>query len=130
MGGRATCRRAHRCHAVTAGWAAKAAADSARRFKEADNLKQESAKKDVMARQALTSASEHLEQAQARWQQLLDQSPFDSEQAVLEAAIPADEAERLAAEIQHHRERERELVSQLRELEQKLVVQKCPKNSG
>ncbi|WJH28325.1 SMC family ATPase [Paenibacillus sp. CC-CFT742] len=98
----------------------KAAADSARRFKEADNLKQESAKKDVMARQALTSASEHLEQAQARWQQLLDQSPFDSEQAVLEAAIPADEAERLEAEIQHHRERERELVSQLRELEQKL----------
>jgi len=98
----------------------KAATDSARRFKESDNLKQESAKKDVMARQALASASEHLEQAQSRWQQLLDQSPFDSEQAVLEAAIPAEEAERLAAEIQHHRERERELASQLRELEQKL----------
>ncbi|MGF9698741.1 AAA family ATPase [Paenibacillus sp. MABNR03] len=98
----------------------KAAADSAQRFKEADALKQESAKKDVMAGQALASAAEHLDQAVARWQQLLVQSPFDSEQAVLEAAISSEEAERLAANIQHHRERERELALQLRELEQKL----------
>ncbi|MFS0871709.1 AAA family ATPase [Paenibacillus xylanilyticus] len=98
----------------------QAAADSAQRFKEADALKQESAKKDVMAGQALASAAEHLEQAIARWQQLLVQSPFDSERDVLEAAIPSDEAERLAAHIQHHRERERELASQLCELEQKL----------
>ena len=98
----------------------KAAADSAQRFKEADALKQESTKKDVMAHQAAASATEHLQQAQVRWQQFLDQSPFDSENDVLEAAIPSEEAERLAAKIQQHRERERELASQLRELEQKL----------
>jgi len=98
----------------------KVAADSAQRFKEADALKQESAKKDVMAHQAAASAAEHLQQAQERWKQLLDQSPFNSENAVVEAALPSQEAERLAAEIQQHRERDRELVSQLRELEQKL----------
>ncbi|WP_440111183.1 SbcC/MukB-like Walker B domain-containing protein [Paenibacillus sp. QZ-Y1] len=98
----------------------KAAADSAQRFKEADALKQESTKKDVMAHQAAASATEHLQQAQVRWQQFLDQSPFDSENDVLKAAIPSEEVERLAAEIQQHRERERELASQLRELEQKL----------
>ncbi|UPK42337.1 SbcC/MukB-like Walker B domain-containing protein [Paenibacillus pabuli] len=98
----------------------KVAADSVQRFKEADALKQESAKKDVMAHQAAASAAEHLQQAQERWKQLLDQSPFESENAVVEAAIPSQEAERLAAEIQDHRERDRELVSQLRELEQKL----------
>ncbi|KOY15680.1 AAA family ATPase [Paenibacillus xylanivorans] len=98
----------------------RVAADSVQRFKEADALKQESAKKDVMAHQAAASAAEHLQQAQERWKQLLDQSPFDSENAVMEAALPSEEAERLAAEIQQHRERDRELASQLRELEQKL----------
>ncbi|MEC0108406.1 SbcC/MukB-like Walker B domain-containing protein, partial [Paenibacillus taichungensis] len=98
----------------------KIAADSAQRFKEADALKQESAKKDVMAHQAAASAAEHLQQAQERWKKLLEQSPFDTEDAVVEAAIPSQEAERLAAEIQQHRERDRELASQLRELEQKL----------
>ncbi|WP_340017974.1 SMC family ATPase [Paenibacillus sp. FSL H3-0457] len=98
----------------------KTASDSAQRFKEADTLKQESAKKDVMAQQAAASATEHLQQAQERWKQLLEQSPFDSDDAVVSAAIPAQEAERLAGEIQQHRERERELASQLRELEQKL----------
>lgn len=98
----------------------KIAADSAQRFKEADVLKQESAKKDVMAQQAAASAAEHLQQAQERWKQLMEQSPFDSENDVVEAALPSQEAERLAAEIQQHRERDRELISQLRELEQKL----------
>lgn len=98
----------------------KAAADLAQRFKEADTLKQESAKKDVMAQQAAVSATEHLQQAQERWKQLLEQSPFDSDDAVVSAAIPSQEAERLAEQIQQHRERERELASQLRELEQKL----------
>ncbi|MGN7414201.1 SbcC/MukB-like Walker B domain-containing protein [Paenibacillus sp. SAF-068] len=98
----------------------KAAADSVQRFKEADTLKQESAKKDVMAQQAAASAAEHLQQAQERWKQLLEQSPFDSDDAVVSAAIASHEAERLAGEIQQHRERERELASQLRELEQKL----------
>jgi exonuclease SbcC len=98
----------------------RVAAVSIQRFKEADALKQESAKKDVMAHQAAASAAEHLQQAQERWKQLLDQSPFDSENAVVEAALPSQEAERLAAEIQQHRERDRELASQLRELEQKL----------
>ncbi|MEK4364770.1 SMC family ATPase [Paenibacillus sp. FSL M8-0212] len=99
----------------------KAATDLAQRFKEADTLKQESAKKDVMAQQAAASATEHLQQAQERWKQLLEQSPFDSDDAVVSAAIPSQEAERLAGEIQQHRERERELASQLRELEQKLA---------
>ncbi|WP_339306703.1 SMC family ATPase [Paenibacillus sp. FSL R5-0519] len=98
----------------------KEAAESAQRFKEADHLKQESAKKDVMAQQAAASATEHLQQAQERWNQLLEQSPFDSDDAVVSAAMPSQEAERLAGEIQQHRERERELASQLRELEQKL----------
>lgn len=98
----------------------RVAAESVQRFKEADALKQESAKKDVMAHQAAASAAEHLQQAQERWKQLLDQSPFDSETAVVEAALPSQEAEQLAAEIQQHRDRDRELVSQLRELEQKL----------
>ncbi|MGC5773825.1 AAA family ATPase [Paenibacillus pabuli] len=98
----------------------RAAADSAQRFKEADALKQESAKRDVMAQQAAASAAEHLQQAQERWKQLLEQSPFATEHEVVEASIPAQEAERLAAEIQQHRERDRELASQLRELEHKL----------
>lgn len=98
----------------------RGAAESVQRFKEADALKQESAKKDVMAHQAAASAAEHLQQAQQRWKQLLDQSPFDSETSVVEAALPSQEAEQLAAEIQQHRDRDRELVSQLRELEQKL----------
>ncbi|MHA7583032.1 AAA family ATPase [Paenibacillus vandeheii] len=98
----------------------RVAAESVQRFKEADALKQESAKKDVMAHQAAASAAEHLQQAQERWKELLDQSPFDSETAVVEAALPSQEAEQLAAEIQQHRDRDRELVSQLRELEQKL----------
>ncbi|WKL03031.1 hypothetical protein Q0F98_04775 [Paenibacillus amylolyticus] len=63
----------------------KTASDSAQRFKEADTLKQESAKKDVMAQQAAASATEHLQQAQERWKQLLEQSPFDSDDAVVSA---------------------------------------------
>ncbi|MCM3171048.1 SMC family ATPase [Paenibacillus sp. MER 99-2] len=97
------------------------ATEAAQRYKEADILKQESAKKDVIAHQAAASAGEHLQQAQGRWKQLLEQSPFTSEEAVMQAAIASEEAERLAAAIQQHREQERELASQLRELEQKLA---------
>lgn len=95
--------------------------EAAQRFKEADTLKQESAKKDVIAHQAAASAGEHLQQAQGRWKQMLEQSPFTSEEAVMQAAIASEEAEQLAAAIQQHREQERELASQLRELEQKLA---------
>ncbi|WP_434750087.1 SbcC/MukB-like Walker B domain-containing protein [Paenibacillus amylolyticus] len=98
----------------------KIAEESAQRFKQADAQKQESVKRDVMTQQASVSAAEHLEQAQERWQQLLEQSPFETDIAVTQAAIAAEDAERLKKEIQHHRERERELTSQLRELEQKL----------
>jgi exonuclease SbcC len=98
----------------------KAAEEAAGRFKQADSQKQESVKRDVMTQQAAVSAAEHLEQAQERWQRLLEQSPFETESAVTQAAMVAEEAERLKKEIQHHRERERELASQLRELEQKL----------
>lgn len=93
---------------------------SERRFKQADAMKQDSVKRDVMAQQAAASALEHLELAQERWQHLLEQSPFETDTEVAQAAIPAEDAERLKKNIQHHRERERELASQLRELEQKL----------
>lgn len=97
-----------------------AAEESAQRFKQRDAQKQESVKRDVMAQQAASSALEHLELAQKRWQQLLEQSPFETDDAVMQAAIAAEDAERLRIAIQQHRERERELASQLRELEQKL----------
>ncbi|PZT52324.1 SbcC/MukB-like Walker B domain-containing protein [Paenibacillus silvae] len=96
------------------------AAMSEQRFKQADALKQDSVKRDVMAQQAAVSALEQLELAQERWQRLLEQSPFETDTAVTQAAMPAEDAERLKKEIQLHRERERELASHLRELEQKL----------
>ncbi|MBR2563546.1 MAG: SMC family ATPase [Paenibacillus sp.] len=98
----------------------KTAEEAAQRFKQADAQKQESVKRDVMTQQAVVSAAEHLEQAQERWVRLLDQSPFETDAAVTQAAMAAEDAEQLKKEIQHHRERERELASQLRELEQKL----------
>lgn len=98
----------------------KTAELAAQRFKQADAQKQESVKRDVMAGQAAASAAEHLELAQERWRLLLEQSAFETDMAVTQAALAAEEAERLQKEIQHHRERERELASQLRELERKL----------
>ncbi|WP_339273869.1 SbcC/MukB-like Walker B domain-containing protein [Paenibacillus sp. FSL W8-0426] len=98
----------------------QAAEEASRRYKEADALKQESVKNDALARQAAESAAQQLEQAMEHWRQSLAHSPFETDHEVELAKVEETEVLRLTEKIRLHRERERELASLLRELEQKL----------
>ncbi|MFM9280740.1 SMC family ATPase [Paenibacillus jiagnxiensis] len=100
----------------------KSQADACSRLrKEAEERKHETVKTSVMARQAADSAAERKVAAEARWLSQLDASPFGNEAEVLESSIPPEQAARLEAEVNGHREREKEVAAHLRHLEERLA---------
>ncbi|MFB5266154.1 AAA family ATPase [Paenibacillus enshidis] len=100
----------------------KSQADACSRLrKEAEERKHETAKAAVMALQAADSAAERKTAAAARWHSQLDASPFADEAVVLESSIPPEQAARLEAEVNSHREREKEVAAHLRHLEERLA---------
>ncbi|MDP4096993.1 SMC family ATPase [Paenibacillus sp. P96] len=100
----------------------KLQADACNRMrKEADERKHETAKASVMARQAADSAAERRQAAETRWCSQLEASPFASEEEVLESSIEPEHAARLEAQVNGHREREKEVAAHLRHLEERLA---------
>ena len=103
----------------------KALREAAAREKQlrqsAEQAKHESARAYAMASQAADSSAAHHEAAGKRWEKLLSDSPFTNEQEVEEAHIPPQEADRLAEQVRIHRDRERDLLSAIKHIEEQLL---------
>ncbi|MGN7357782.1 AAA family ATPase [Paenibacillus sp. SAF-054] len=103
----------------------KALREAAAREKQlrqsAEQAKHESARAYAMASQAADSSAAHHEAAGKRWEKLLSDSPFTNEQEVEEAHIPPQEADRLAEQVRVHRDRERDLLSAIKHIEEQLL---------
>ncbi|MCJ8011428.1 AAA family ATPase [Paenibacillus sp. KQZ6P-2] len=87
----------------------------------AEQAKHESAKAYAIATQAVDSAAAHLESASKRWEKLLGDSPFASVTEVEEAHILPQETELLTTKVRTHRDRERDLLSAIRHIEEQLL---------
>lgn len=99
----------------------KSAADHAKQERrKAEERKQQANQSAAIAKQAADSASEHAQAAKQRWLALLGESPFATEEAVLEASMSPQEAERYASLVQAHREGQREWSMRLKDIELKL----------
>lgn len=87
---------------------------------EAETERQRLSQEDVLAQQAALAAQEQEAKLQEQWQAELAASPFDHEQQASEALMDGEGMKSLEQQIQSHRDAERELVINLKELEAKL----------
>ncbi|GGA20431.1 AAA family ATPase [Paenibacillus physcomitrellae] len=97
-----------------------AAREAREQLAAAQQLRNETAQADVLARQAAAAAAEQAAEQERRWEQALSDAPFATEQAAAEAAIGREEAEELARLAEQHRKQQQELAVTLRDLELRL----------
>ncbi|MNK17544.1 Nuclease SbcCD subunit C [compost metagenome] len=88
---------------------------------KADQVKQETAKTGAAAQQTAISANEQEQQLRSRFEQQLEESPFAREEETEEALLDSKTREKMEERITVHRDLERELTIQTRELESKLA---------
>lgn len=88
--------------------------------RKAEELRQQANKDAAIAKQAADSAAEHAKTAEQRWLAQLGESPFATEEGVLEAFMTPQETEKCAAHVQAHREGQREWSMRLKDIELKL----------
>ncbi|AZK46834.1 AAA family ATPase [Paenibacillus lentus] len=93
---------------------------SKQRQSAAEIERQRLSQEDVLAQQAALAAQEQEAKQLEQWQAELAASPFDHEQQVSEALMDGEQMKSLEQQIQSHRDAERELVINLKELEAKL----------
>ncbi|MFD3258445.1 AAA family ATPase [Paenibacillus lentus] len=91
-----------------------------RRQAEAEAERQRCSQADVLAQQAALAAQEQEAKLRGQWQAELAASPFDNEQQASEAVMDEERMRSLEQQIQSHRDAERELMINLKELEVKL----------
>ncbi|QDY83386.1 SMC family ATPase [Paenibacillus polymyxa] len=93
---------------------------AARRRAEAEERKQQAVHASLIARQASDSAEERRQTAESRWGTRLEASSFATEAEVVECCLGPEEAARYEHEVSVHREREKELTSRLKHVEEQL----------
>ncbi|WP_025683279.1 SbcC/MukB-like Walker B domain-containing protein, partial [Paenibacillus maysiensis] len=93
---------------------------AARRRAEAEERKQQAVHASLIARQASDSAEERRQVSESRWSSRLEASPFATEAEVVECCLGPDEFARYEREVSLHREREKELSSRLKHVEEQL----------
>lgn len=86
----------------------------------AEQSMHETAKSAAMALQAAESAAGHFRAAEARWEQQLSVSPFASADEAKQACLLPEEESIWADHVRNHREHEREVMLQLRHLDEQL----------
>ncbi|USB34446.1 AAA family ATPase [Paenibacillus sp. YPG26] len=87
----------------------------------ADQVKQETAKSSAAAQQTAIAALEQEQQLRSGFEQQLEMSPFTREEDTEQALLDPATREKLEERIRTHRDLERELAIQTRELESKLA---------
>jgi len=99
----------------------KESAEQARiHCRQAEEKAQRTAKEAALAEQAEKTAQEQHQAAKLAWESQLAESPFATENAVMEACLTPEENERCARLVEKHREGQREWTLRLRDVEQKL----------
>ncbi|WP_226002823.1 AAA family ATPase [Paenibacillus sp. BJ-4] len=98
----------------------KEAEAAARRRTEAEERKQQAVHASLIARQASDSAEERRQTSESRWGSRLADSSFATEAEVMECCLEPDEAARYEREVSLHRQREQELSSRLKHVEEQL----------
>ncbi|MFK4436362.1 AAA family ATPase [Paenibacillus sp. RC21] len=93
---------------------------AARRRAEAEERKQQAVHASLIARQASDSAEERRQVSESRWSSRLEASPFATEAEVVECCLGPEEAARYERAASLHREREKELSSRLKHVEEQL----------
>ncbi|MGG4217396.1 SMC family ATPase [Paenibacillus jamilae] len=93
---------------------------AARRRTEAEERKQQAVHASLIARQASDSAEERRQTAESRWETRLEASSFTTEAEVMECCLGPEEVARYEREVNLHREREKELSSRLKHVEEQL----------
>ncbi|WP_342414923.1 SMC family ATPase [Paenibacillus sp. FSL R10-2782] len=93
---------------------------AARLRAEAEERKQQAVHASLIARQASDSAEERRQVSESRWSSRLEASPFATEAEVMECCLGSEEAARYEREVSLHREREKELSSRLKHVEEQL----------
>ncbi|WP_054956669.1 AAA family ATPase [Paenibacillus dakarensis] len=88
--------------------------------RKAEEAKQQAIKEAAIAKQAADSAAGHAKAAEERWLKQLRESPFASEEGVIEAFITPEESEVYTNQVQAHREGQRECSLRLKDVELKL----------
>ncbi|GAA0135945.1 exonuclease subunit SbcC [Paenibacillus sp. YSY-4.3] len=91
-----------------------------RRQAEAEAERQRCSQADVLAQQAATDAQGQETRLLEQWQAELGASPFENEQQAAEAIMDKERMGSMEEQIQSHRNAERELMINLKELEGKL----------
>lgn len=91
------------------------------RHTEADTARQEAAKAGIAARQTAISSIEQEELLRSRFEQQLAGSPFEKEEETEQALLGPDERGQMEQRINGHRDREKELLMQQRDLQAKLA---------
>ncbi len=87
---------------------------------EAEIERQRRSQEDVLAQQAALAAQEQETKLLEQWQAELAASPFEHEQQASAALMDGEQMKSLEQQIQSHRDAERELMINLKELEAKL----------
>ncbi|MFI2857428.1 AAA family ATPase [Paenibacillus sp. JSM ZJ436] len=98
----------------------ESAARTAEQSKQAAEVKGHAAKQAAVAGQAAESAGEHAGGAQERWKQALSESPFDTEEELAAAGMPAEDMERSREALQQHRDAQKEWNLRLSDVTLKL----------
>ncbi|WP_342425032.1 SMC family ATPase [Paenibacillus sp. FSL L8-0502] len=93
---------------------------AARQRTEAEERKQQAVHASLIARQASDSAEERRQMAESRWGSRLEASSFATEAEVMECCLGPEEAARYEREVSLHREREKEMSSRLKHVEEQL----------
>nr|WP_055107418.1 SbcC/MukB-like Walker B domain-containing protein [Paenibacillus ihumii] len=91
-----------------------------RRQAEAEAERQRCSQADVLAQQAAAAAQEQEARLLKQWEAELAASPFESAAQAAEALLDEESMKSLEQQIQTHRDDERELIINLKELEAKL----------
>lgn len=99
----------------------KTAAENCRQERrKAEEAKQQAVKEAAIAKQAADSAAGHAKAAEGQWLTQLGESPFATEEGVLEASMTAEETDKYTAYVQTHREGQREWSLRLKDVELKM----------
>ncbi|KOP64223.1 chromosome segregation protein SMC [Bacillus sp. FJAT-18019] len=99
----------------------KESAEQARiHCRQAEEAAQRAAKEAALAEQAERTSQEQHQAARLAWESQLADSPFASENAVMEACLTPAESERCVRLVEKHREGQREWTLRLRDVEEKL----------
>lgn len=99
----------------------KIAAENCRQERrKAEEAKQQAVKEAAIAKQAADSAAGHAKAAEGQWLTQLGESPFATEEGVLEASMTAEETDKYTAYVQTHREGQREWSLRLKDVELKM----------